>query len=116
MDRKKELKALYKQMKPKMGIIIIKRNDEAKCYIEETQDLQSKLNSTKRRLERLCHPNKELQREWKSFGASKFTIEILDNLEYDKDESKTDYTEDLKLLKEIWKDKLAEENMGFYGE
>lgn len=36
---------------------------------------------------------------------------ILENLEYDKDESKTDYTEELALLQMIWEEKLAKENI-----
>jgi hypothetical protein len=60
------------------------------------------------------HTNKELQKEWTDFGSENFTIEILEQLEYDKDESKTDYTEDLALLQMIWEEKLTEENMEFY--
>ena len=35
-------------------------------------------------------------------------------IEQYKDESKTDYTEDLALLKMIWEEKLAKENKEFY--
>jgi hypothetical protein len=45
MDRKKELKELYKNMKPDMGIFIIKSNFNNKYYIEGTQDLKGTINS-----------------------------------------------------------------------
>lgn len=114
MDRKKELKALYKQMKPDMGILIIRPSGGDKCYIEETRDLNGRINRTKFQLKSGSHPNRELQRDWQALGESRFIIDILERLDYDKDESKTDYTEDLQLLKEIWEERLTKENMRFY--
>jgi hypothetical protein len=114
MDRKKELKLQYKQMRPQMGIFMIRSNFSNKCYVEKTQDLKGTINSTKFKLGLGNHPNRELQKEWKERGEADFTIEILENLEYDKDESKIDYTEDLALLQMIWEEKLAKENMEFY--
>jgi hypothetical protein len=113
-SRKKELTQQYKQMKPPMGIFIVRSKVNNKCFIKATQDLRGVINGTKVRLEGGSHINKELQKEWKEFGSENFTIEILENLEYDKDESKTDYTEELTLLQMIWEDKLAEGNMQFY--
>lgn len=115
MDRKKELKLQYKEMKSQMGIFMVRSNSSNKCYIEATQDLKSKINSTKFKLGAGGHPNKELQKDWKEYGEEHFTIEIIDNLEYDKkDEAKTDYTEDLALLQMIWEERLSKENMEFY--
>lgn len=115
MDRKKELKLQYKHMKPQMGIFIIRSKVNNKCYVQATHDLRGVLNGTKVRLEGGTHPYRELQKEWNDFGADNFTIEILENLEYDNDESKTDYKEDLALLQMIWEEKLTKENMKFYG-
>lgn len=114
MDRKKELKLQYKQTKPKMGIFIIRSKVNNKCYLQVTQDLRGVMNGAKVRLMGNMHPNKELQKEWNEYGLENFTVEILENLEYDKDESKTDYTEDLALLQMIWEEKLLKENMEFY--
>ena len=115
MDRKKELKELYKNMKTDMGLFIIKSNFNNKCYIEGTKDLKGTINSTKFKLDFGNHPNKELQQQWKDQGESGFTIEILDKLEYDKDESKVDYTEELNILTMIWEEKLSKKGMEFYG-
>lgn len=112
--RKKELIQQYKQMKPPMGIFIIRSKSSNKCYIQTTKDLRGVINGAKARLMAGMHPNRELQKEWNDFGFENFAIEILENLEYDKDESKTDYKEDLALLQMIWEEKLAKENMEFY--
>ena len=111
MDRKKELKRQYKEMKPQMGIFIIRSKVNNKCYIQATQDLRGVINGAKVRLEGGSHPYRELQKEWDNFGSENFIIEILENLEYDNDES---INEDLALLQMIWEEKLTKENMEFY--
>ncbi|HQA57925.1 MAG TPA: GIY-YIG nuclease family protein [Acetivibrio sp.] len=115
MDRKKELKELYKTMKPDMGVFIIRSNSDDKYFIQATPNLKGKINSVKFQLEGGVFVNRELQREWKEKGESAFTIEILEKLEYDKDESKTDYSEELELLKMIWEERLANKGMKAYG-
>lgn len=114
MNRRKELKTLYKNMKPDMGIFTIKFNFDNKCYIKETQDLKDAINSTKFQLDFGNYANKELQKEWKKYGKESFTIEILEKLKYDEDESKTDYSEELNILKMIWEEKLSKKDMEFY--
>lgn len=101
-------------MKPHMGIFAIRCKLNNMCYIESTKDLKSRINSARFKLEAGSHPCRELQKEWKELGESKFTIEILENLEYDKDESKTDYSEDLALMQMIWEEKLTREGLEFY--
>lgn len=114
VDRRKELKEQYKLMKPDMGIFIIRSNNNNKYYIEGTQDLKGTINGTKFRLNFGNFSNRELQKEWKDQGESAFKIMILENLEYDKDESKTDYSEDLALIKMDWEEKLTNEGLVQY--
>lgn len=114
MDRRKELKEQYKNMKPDMGVFMIKSSLSNKGYIEGTQDLKSKINSIKFKLGFGIHPNKELQKEWKAQGEASFTIEILERLDYDKDESKTDYSDELEILRMDWEEKILHEGMKIY--
>lgn len=114
MERKKELKEQYKQMKPPMGVLIIRIKDGKKCFIEETPNLKGKINSARFQLRAGSHRNRELQRAWQDLGEDAFTIEVLESLEYDKDETKSDYKDDLALLKMIWQEKLVQAGMEFY--
>lgn len=114
MDRRKELKQLYKTMKPDMGIFIIRNNFDSKSYLEATQDLKGTINGTKFKLNANNHINKNLQKDWTDKGAGNFVVEILEKLEYDKDESKTDYKEELNILKIIWEEKLERQGAEFY--
>lgn len=101
-------------MKPDMGIFIIKNDFNNKCYIEATQNLKGAINSTKFKLKFGNYPNRELQEAWTECGEDSFTIDILERLEYDKDESKTDYSEELEILEMEWKDKLLKQGLEFY--
>ena len=78
-----------------MGILMIKSNINNKCYLEGTQNLKGTINGIKFRLKFGNFINRELQKEWKEHGEENFTIEILEKIDYDKDDLKTDYTEDL---------------------
>lgn len=107
MDRKRELKELYKQMKTEMGIFIIESKSNNKYYLETTQNLKGRMNSVKFQLESGgFRISEKLQEEWKQQGSENFEIKVLEILEYDKDEAKTDYSEELEIMKTIWDEKL----------
>ena len=114
MDRKRELKMQYKLMKPEMGVFIIRPKTGGKCYIQATGDLRGVMNGALARLGGGGHPFRELQKEWNELGAGQFVVEILERLPYDKDETKTDYSEDLQLLQLIWEEKLKNMDFEFY--
>lgn len=114
MERRKELKELYKNMKSEMGIFIIKSTTNNKCYIEAAQDLKGTINGVKFQLGFGNYNIRELQNEWKEHGEKNFVVEILEPLDYSKDESKTNYIEDLEILKMIWTEKLVKQGLTFY--
>jgi len=114
MDRKKELKQQYKQMKPKMGLYEIHSFANKKAFIETTKDLKGRINMTKLKLELGNHPVKALQEDWNKFGKSNFTIEILEEVKYGENKSENDYQDELDLLEIIWEEKLFKQNITLY--
>lgn len=52
------------------------------------------------------HKNKELQEDIKNFGAQSFSFFVLDELKSNP-EPDSDYEEDLKILEEMWLEKIA---------
>lgn len=96
-------------MKPDMGLFIIKSKETNRYYLEATPNLKGKMNSVLFQLRMGSNYNRDLQKEWKEKGEENFIVEIIDKLEYDEDESKTDYTEELELMKMIWQEKLPGE-------
>lgn len=105
-DRKRELKEAYKLSKSDMGCFLFTCNETNNNYIGITQDLKGSLNGLKFQLGAQLCTNKELQNNWTKYGETGFEITVLEQLNYDKDESKKDYSEELEILKELWKEKI----------
>ena len=94
-------------MKPEMGVFAISSKTGGDCYLYAAADLKALMNRYRFQLHAGSHPNRELQAQWNMQGGSDFSIEILERLDYGKDESKTDYAEELELLYSIWEERLA---------
>jgi len=107
VDRKRELKEQYKQMKPAMGILGIRSQKENWYYLEGTQNLRGTINGIRFKLESGFFPCRDLLQKWKEQGEDSFIFEVLEELPYDKDETKTDYSDDLELLLMEWEEKLV---------
>ena len=102
MINKKELKDQYKQMKPDMGIFMFKCVTSGKVYLGKSQNIKANINSIMFQLNiGQYYRNANLQSDWKNYGESNFEISILELLKYDKDEAKTDYSDDLKILRDL---------------
>lgn len=79
MDRKKELKQLYKETPIEAGIYQIKNTKNEKIFIASTRNFKT-LNGIKFQLETGTHSNKALQEEWNQLGKDVFSINILETL------------------------------------
>lgn len=96
MDRKKELKQLYKETRIEAGVYQIKNMKNQKIFIGSTRNLKS-LNGAKFMLDMGSHTNKELQEEWSQFGKDAFTFEVLEILK----KKETPYFNEKEALLEI---------------
>lgn len=106
-EKKKELQAQYKQLKPDIGLFAVINKTEAKYYLETSQNLKAGVNGTRFKLDNGSHPNRELQKDWQALGADAFEIKILAQIKVDDDKTPSDYRDDLELLRMIWLEKLA---------
>lgn len=114
MERKKQLKEQYKQMKTDMGVFIVKKKNSNKYLLVGTQNLKGMMNRVKFQLENGSYPNRELQKDWNEAKPDDFEFIVLETLEYDKDESKTDYSEEVNIILFMLTEKLSEDNMVQY--
>ena len=105
MTDKNELKKQYKQTAQPMGVFQIRNLANGKIFIGKSKNLKSAYNSNMFQLETGAHMNKGLQKDFKLFGKVSFSFEVLDYLE-PKEDKKYDCTDDLKLLEEMWLEKL----------
>lgn len=104
MDRKKELKQLYKETPIEAGVYQIKNNKNNKIYIGSTKNLKT-LNGLKFMLENGGGTNKKLQKDWSHFGKDAFSFEILEILKK-KDDLYYNEKEALEKLEEKWLEQL----------
>lgn len=104
MDRRKELKRQYKEMKTEAGVYQIKNTKNQKVFVVATPNLKT---MTGRLIELRAggYKNIQLQEEWKQFGEEAFVFEVLEVLE-EKEEGFFDKAEELKKLEKKWLEKL----------
>lgn len=105
MIDKKEAKKNYKQTLPPMGIYQIKNLADGKVLIGSSKNLPGMLNRCKFQLGVGSHMNSELQNDYHKLGEKNFSFDVLDQLE-PKEDPACDYTDDLKVLEEMWLEKL----------
>ncbi len=107
MDRKKELKLLYKEKEVQAGVYQIKNTQNQKVFVGSTPNLRT-LNGRKFELKLGGHTNKDLQKDWNQFGEDAFVFEILEVLE-EKEGEYFDVKDALKKLEDKWLEQLRPE-------
>ncbi len=104
-NRKKELKKLYKENPPEMGVFLIRNTVNDKIFLGVGQDIQRTINRHKFQLKAGCHPKRSLQADWNEFGAENFAFEILDQISHSDNQGSTDQDE-LVFFDKLWQEKL----------
>ncbi len=105
MTNKSEIKKNYKQALPPMGIYQVKNLVNNKILIGSSKNLPGRINRFKFGLKYGTESNKELNEDYKKYGEENFSFDVIDELK-PKDDPVYDYTEDLKVLEEMWIEKL----------
>jgi hypothetical protein len=104
MDRKKELKQMYKETAIEAGIYQIKNTINHKLFIASTRNLKT-IAGKKFQLETGTNTNKRLQEEWNQFGKDAFVFEVLEVLKK-KEEGYFDEKSELEKLEDKWLEQL----------
>ncbi|WP_429842976.1 DUF2087 domain-containing protein [Brevibacillus sp. FIR094] len=105
MNRKQELKQMYKEVETDAGVYQIKNKQNDKVFIASTNNLKT-INGRKFMLQHGSHPNRELQKDWDKYGPDAFDIEVLEKVEK-KDHPYFDGKDVLEKLEDKWMKKLA---------
>ena len=106
MDRKDMIRK-YKETPLPAGVYRVRNHVGMKSLVGTSPNLTGMLNRQRFQLERGTHPDRELQKDWNEFGPDAFTFEVLDQLE-PSNEPDDDISEDLRVLMQMWVDKLRE--------
>ena len=105
MINKKEIKRQYKETKQPMGIYRITDSVNGKIFIGSSKCVDTIFNSARFQLKMGSHFNKELQKAFNRHGEASFLFDVVDHLEPN-DDPGYDYSNDLRVLEEMWLEKL----------
>ncbi|MGG0935158.1 DUF2087 domain-containing protein [Brevibacillus centrosporus] len=104
MNRKQELKQMYREVKTEAGVYQIKNIQNGKVWVDATKNLKT-MNGKQFTLKHGSHTNKALQKEWNEYGEDAFVFEVLEVLEQ-KPDPFFDLADALEKLENKWLDKL----------
>lgn len=112
MDRKARIRE-YKETGRPAGVFVVRNLVASKWLVGSSVNLPGMLNRQRFQLECGSHPDRELQRDWNELGADAFEFDVLDRLE-SSDRSDDDLAEDLRVLGQMWIERLVESHQALY--
>ena len=106
MDSRKKLVNEYKQRKLSGGIYKITNRLNQMYLLGHARDIKALQNRFNFSVSTGSCIQPRLQRDWKEFGGNVFTLEILETIELKEGQSQDEFTDDLKMLEEMWRGNL----------
>jgi hypothetical protein len=113
MDRRTELKLLYKETEISLGVYQIRNKVNGKIFIGSGLNLQGMINRSQFELKMGMHRIKALQADWNQHGEAAFSFETLQQLKPD-NESKRDILKKLQALEKAWVHQLQTDGESIY--
>jgi hypothetical protein len=104
IDRKARIGEYKENLRP-AGVFRVRNTATGKSLVGSSANMAATLNRHRFQLEHGSHPSRELQADWRALGPDAFEYEVLDQLKLS-DKPDPDATEDLRVLKELWLEKL----------
>ena len=108
---RKELAEQYKNRKKVGGVYAVRNTQKNRLLLESTVDLHGIRSRFDFAQKTNSCVDMKLQKDWSEQNGDWFVLEVLEELE--KGESQTDdgFKADIKLLRELWLEKLAGESL-----
>jgi hypothetical protein len=106
MDRKKTLINEYKQRKVIGGIYRVTNTCNGMYLLDYTTNLRAKQNSFNFMVSTGSCLDYKLKTDLAVFGGKAFIFEMLEPLEKKKEQTQDEFIDDLKMLEQLWSDKL----------
>ena len=110
-NRKKELQSQYREREITGGVYIIRNTLNNKLFLDAAIDLHGSKNRFEFAQKTGSCVNVKLQRDWEEQGSGGFAFEVLEELKMGETQTQKEFKADIELLKEIWREKLANEKL-----
>lgn len=102
---RKELKREYKEKPRIAGVFQIKNNTTGKVFLGSSLNIDGPLNAHKFMLSSGSHRNTALQKDYKTYGETAFSFEVLATVDI-KDEPGFNLENELEILEDLWFEEL----------
>ncbi len=112
MDRRALVRQYLETDRP-AGVYGIRNTTSGKMLVGSSPNVPGILNRQRFQLENGSHPDVELQSDWNKLGPDAFAFETLDLL-VPSDDPGYDPSEDLRVLKAMWLEKLTASGVPLY--
>jgi hypothetical protein len=106
MDRRKQLTNEYKQGEVIGGIYRVTNTRNGMYLLDYATNIQSKQNSFNFMVSSGSCLDYRLKEDLTEFGGEAFSFEILEALEKKKEQTHDEFLDDLKMLEQLWSEKL----------
>jgi len=106
---RKELIQQYKERKVIGGVYIVRNTVNKKLFLASTTDLPGSKNRFEFAQNTGICVDLKLKKDWDAQNGGGFVFEALDEIEKGGTQTEAEFKADMKLLKEIWLEKLADE-------
>jgi hypothetical protein len=103
---RKEIIAKYKERPVTGGVFRIINTQNGRYLLTSEIDIKGSQNRFNFSVATGSCVHMKLQKDWNKFGAKAFVFEVLDELKKKPEQELKDFTEDLKQLEDIWRQRL----------
>ena len=104
-SRQRELKRLYKEQPPAMGVWSARSRATGRVFLAASMNVQGSINRARFELNQKRHSNAQLLQEWLQHGPDNFQFDVVDTLKR-QDDPLYDYSDDLAALLVLWQEEL----------
>ncbi len=102
MDRRRELKQLYKNREIVGGVYRISCSGNHRTWLKSTKNLQEQQNRFRFFVSGNSCPEPGMHAEWKQFGPDAFSFTVLEELKKGELQTDAEFAQDIKTLYELW--------------
>lgn len=106
-EDKKMMTAAYKQRAVIGGICAIKNIKTGRTLLVDTQDITGSRNRFEFSRQTGSAVSMIIQTDWQTYGFDSFSFEVLEELKKSETQTLKEFAEDLKILKEMWREKFS---------
>lgn len=108
---KKNLISEYKQEEQTGGIYGIRNVETGRLFIDGSKNIKGSQGRFDFAQKTGSCVIPKLKKDWDQYGKEAFTFEVFETLKKKEDQSLKTFYEDLKLLKELWLEKMDQEEL-----